>query len=140
MRGALDDLESSFGPDPGNWRWGDVHALRFPHALGATNPLAELIFNRTLRPGGGQETVAQVAYNPIDPYHAIWAPSWRMVADPNDPDRSRWQAFTGQSGHAWSRHYDDLQPRWAAGEMQAMAGEGPWDTLALRPEGASPTV
>ena len=114
-----------------------MHALRFPHALGATNPLAELIFNRTLRPGGGQETVAQVAYNPIDPYHAIWAPSWRMVADPNDPDRSRWQAFTGESGHAGSRHYDDLQPRWANGEMQAMAGEGPWDTLVLRPEGVA---
>jgi penicillin amidase len=140
LRGALDDLEGNFGPDPEHWRWGEVHELRFPHALGGGHPVAELIFNRTLHPGGAQETVAQVAYNPIDPYHAIWAPSWRMVADPNDPDRSRWQAFTGQSGHAWSRHYDDLQPRWAAGEMQAMAGEGPWDTLALRPEGASPTV
>jgi penicillin amidase len=140
LRGALDDLEGNFGPDPEHWRWGEVHELRFPHALGGGHPVAELIFNRTLHPGGAQETVAQVAYNPIDPYHAIWAPSWRMVADPNDPDRSRWQAFTGQSGHAWSRHFDDLQPRWAAGEMQAMAGEGPWDTLALRPEGASPTV
>jgi acyl-homoserine lactone acylase PvdQ len=56
-----------------------------------------------------------------------------MVADPNDPDRSRWQAFTGQSGHAWSRHYDDLQPRWMAGQVQRMSGEGPWQTLELAP-------
>jgi penicillin G amidase len=133
LRGALDDLEEGFGPDPEQWRWGQVHALEFPHALGAGHPIADWVFNRTLHPGGAQETVSQVAYNPTDPYHAIWAPSWRMVADPSAPDRSQWQAFTGQSGHAWSRHYDDLQPRWEAGNMQPMAGEGPFDTLVLTP-------
>ena len=46
-----------------------------------------------------------------------------------------WQDFTGQSGHAWSEHYDDLQPRWLAGQMQSMAGEGPWQTLGLTPAG-----
>jgi penicillin G amidase len=139
LRGALDDLEGRYGPDPEHWRWGDVHALEFPHALGAAHPVTDWIFNRTLHPGGGQETVAQVAYNPVDPFHAVWAPSWRMVADPSAPERSRWQAFTGQSGHAWSVHYDDLQPRWQAGAMQAMAGEGPWKTLVLSPDGpASP--
>ncbi len=121
-----------FGPDPEGWRWGRVHELRFPHALGDANPAFEWVFNRTLHPGGAQETVAQIAYDPNDPYHAIWAPSWRMVADPVDPERSMWQAFTGQSGHAWSPHYDDLQPRWMAGQMQPMAGEGPWETLTLR--------
>jgi penicillin amidase len=134
LRGALDDLEGRFGPDPAHWRWGQVHELHFPHALGGGHPVAERVFNRTLHTGGGQETVAQIAYDPNDPYEAIWAPSWRMVADPTDPGRSRWQAFTGQSGHAWSRHYDDLQPRWAAGEMQLMAGEGPWETLVLEPD------
>jgi penicillin amidase len=110
-----------------------VHALEFPHALGAGHPAADWVFNRTLHPGGAQETVAQIAYNPNDPYHAIWAPSWRMVADPTAPERSQWQAFTGQSGHAWSSHYDDLQPRWEAGTMQPMAGEGPFETLELTP-------
>ena len=138
LRGALDDLEERFGPDPEGWRWGRVHELEFPHALGAGHPIADWVFNRTLHPGGAQETVAQIAYNPTDPYHAIWAPSWRMVADPTAPDRSQWQAFTGQSGHAWSSHYDDLQPRWEAGTMQPMAGEGPFEALRLTPgDGAS---
>jgi penicillin amidase len=74
-----------------------------------------------------------VGWDPNDPYRAIWAPAWRIVADASDPDRSRWQAFTGQSGQVTSPHYDDLQPRWARGEMQPMAGEGPWDTLTLEP-------
>src|SRR5262249_25203160 len=124
LRGALDDLEDRFGPDPEHWRWGQVHALNFPHALGGFHTATEWVFNRTLHPGGGQETVAQIAFDPNHPYEAIWAPSWRMVADPKEPDRSLWQAFTGQSGHAWSAHYDDLQPRWQDGALQRMAGDG----------------
>ena len=85
LRGALDDLEERFGPDPEQWQWGRVHALQFPHALGGAHPVAERVFNRTLHPGGGQETVAQIAYDPNDPYEAIWAPSWRMLADPAAP-------------------------------------------------------
>jgi acyl-homoserine lactone acylase PvdQ len=100
------------------------------------HPAAEHVFSRTLHPGGCPETVAQIAYDPNDPYTAIWAPSWRMLADPAAPERSQWQAFTGQSGHAWSEHYDDLQAGWEAGSTQSMAGEGPFDTLVLIGEGA----
>jgi penicillin amidase len=137
LRGALDDLGSRYGADPEAWLWGRVHPLVFPHALGAANPLFARIFNRRLQVGGGQETVAQVGWDPNDPFAAIWAPCWRMVADPLRPSRSRWQAFTGQSGHPGSRHYDDLQPRWQQGLMQPMAGEGPWELLKLIPAGAA---
>lgn len=133
LRGALDDLESRFGPDPDRWRWGAVHPLVFSHALAAAHPVAAWIFNRRLEVGGGQETVAQVGWDPNDPFTAIWAPCWRMVADPGRPERSRWQAFTGQSGHAASPHYDDLQVDWLEGRTQPMAGEGPWRELWLEP-------
>ncbi|MGH2923327.1 MAG: penicillin acylase family protein [Solirubrobacterales bacterium] len=134
LRGALDELEHDHGPDPEHWRWGRVHELRFPHALGDVNPAFEWIFNRAQRVGGSYETIMQVAFDANKPYEAIWAPAWRMVADPSDPGRSGWQQFTGQSGHAWSAHYDDLQPRWAAGRTQPMTGEGPWSELRLVPE------
>ena len=133
LRGGLDDLEDRFGADPDGWRWGQVHEMEFPHALGAANPLFRLMLNRRLRAGGGQETPCQVAYDPNDPYRALWAPSWRMVADPLRPDRSRWQMFTGQSGHPASPHYDDLQADWLEGRTQPMAGEGPWQELILEP-------
>jgi len=135
LRGALDDLEGRFGPDPESWRWGRVHPLVFPHALGGANSLFERIFNRRLEVGGGQETVAQVGWDPNDPFTAIWAPCWRMVADPQRPESSRWQAFTGQSGHPASPHYDDLQTGWLQGRTQPMAGEGPWRVLRLEPTG-----
>lgn len=133
LAGALDDLGERFGPDPDGWRWGDVHAMEFPHALGRANPVLNRLLNRRVRAGGAQETVCQIAYDPNDPYRAVWAPSWRMVADPTDPDRSRWQMFSGQSGHPASPHYADLQERWAAGETQPMCGEGPWRVLELAP-------
>jgi len=133
LRGAMDELADRFGSDPERWRWGRVHALVFPHVLGQASPLLERIFHRTLEIGGAQETVSQVGWDPNDPFTAIWAPCWRMVADPCAPERSRWQQFTGQSGHPGSPHYDDLQERWAAGETQAMTGEGPWELLVLAP-------
>src|SRR6476646_2580214 len=136
LAGALDDLGERFGPDPEAWRWGRVHELKFPHPLGDANPLFDRLLNRRLRAGGAQETVSQIAYDPNDPYNAVWAPSWRMLADPTDPDRSRWQTFTGQSGHPASPHYDDLQVDWLDGRTQPMRGEGPWSELELVP--ASP--
>jgi penicillin amidase len=133
LRGALDDLSDRYGPELEQWRWGRVHELAFPHALGGGNPVLGRIFNRSLEVGGGQETVAQVGWDPGDPFTAIWAPCWRMVADPVAPERSRWQQFTGQSGNPSSPHYDDLQDRWRQGLTQPMAGEGPWQVLTLEP-------
>jgi len=133
LAGALDDLGDRFGPDPEGWRWGHVHEMEFPHPLGEANPLLRKLLNRSLRAGGAQETVSQIAYDPNDPYKAVWAPSWRMVGDPTDPGRSRWQMFTGQSGHPASPHYDDLQADWLEGRTQPMAGEGPWSELMLEP-------
>ncbi|HWM63357.1 MAG TPA: penicillin acylase family protein [Solirubrobacterales bacterium] len=140
LAGALDDLEERFGSDPEGWRWGDVHEMEFPHPLGEANPLLRRLLNRRLKAGGAQETVSQIAYDPNDPYRAVWAPSWRMVADPTDPGRSRWQMFTGQSGHPASPHYDDLQPDWLEGRTQPMAGEGPWRELELVPHGTNTRI
>lgn len=140
LAGALDDLEDRFGPDPEGWRWGDVHEMEFPHPLGEANPLFRRLLNRRLKAGGAQETVSQIAYDPNDPYRAVWAPSWRMVADPTDPGRSRWQMFTGQSGHPASPHYDDLQADWLEGRTQPMAGEGPWRELNLVPQGTDTLI
>jgi len=131
LRGALNDLVHRFGDDAEDWRWGKVHELRFPHALGPANPALAWLLDRSVEIGGGQETVCQVGWDPNHPYEAIWAPCWRMVADLSASEASRWQQFTGNSGHPGSPNYDDLQPRWRDGLLQASAGEPPWRTLRL---------
>ena len=133
LQAALRDLADRYGDDAEAWRWGKVHALRFPHALGAANPALSWLLDRSLALGGGQETICQVGWDPNRPFEAIWAPCWRMVADMSEPENARWQQFTGNSGHPGSPHYDDLQRRYRDGLMQPAAGEGPWRTLRLEP-------
>ena len=133
LRGALDDLEERFGQDHERWRWGRVHQIEFPHALGESNLALARLFNRSLPIGGAQETVKQVAFDPGNPYKAVWAPCWRMIADPADAGASQWQAFTGQSGQPGSPHYDDLMADWSAGRTQPMHAEGDLETLLVEP-------
>jgi penicillin amidase len=133
LRGALDDLADRFGTDSRAWRWGAVHRIEFPHALGLAHPLLARLLNRSAEVGGGQETIAQVGWEPSRPFTATWAPAWRIVADPADPSLSRWQQFTGNSGHPGSTHYDDLLGRWRDGLTQPIEGEGPWRELRLEP-------
>jgi penicillin amidase len=133
LRGALDELTDRFGADFESWRWGDVHVAEFKHSLADGNPVMAALFNRKTGVGGNQETVAQMSYDPNDPFNAVVAPGWRMVADLANPERSRWQGITGQSGQPGSPHYDDMQPGWLAGRTIPMVGEGPWRTLTLEP-------
>jgi penicillin G amidase len=125
---ALDDLESRR-----DRRWGVVHGLRFPHPLGRGSPVLDRLLSRRVRAGGGQETVCQIGFVPhAGDYTGTWAPSYRLLADLGDPDRSRWQHMTGQSGHPGSRHYDDLLEDWLAGRTNPVR-QPAVDTLHLDP-------
>jgi penicillin amidase len=131
---AIDELDRRHGSD---WRWGKVHGLHFPHALGQGKALPSRVLDRLLSrrldAGGGQETVAQIGFVPHEgDYTGTWAPSYRLIADLGDRDRSRWQHMTGQSGHPASRHYDDLLDDWLEGRTNPV-GQPAVATLRLDP-------
>jgi penicillin G amidase len=137
LKSALDELETSFGGDPSGWTWGRVHGLNFPHALaegtGTASKLLDRLLSRRVPVGGAQETVCQVGFVPHDgSYAGSWAPSYRLLADLGNPDRSRWQHMTGQSGHPGSPHYDDLLDDWQHGKTYEF-GQPAADTLQLHP-------
>jgi penicillin amidase len=126
LAAALAELRERYGDDPGGWRWGRVHGLRFVHPLGAGDtPVAKLLgrlLSRTVPAGGAQETVncvGHVAHG--GDYGGKWAASFRLLCDVGDPERSRWQHMTGQSGHPGSAHYDDLMQDWLAGRSNPVA-------------------
>jgi penicillin amidase len=126
LRSALDELEDCYGSDPAGWAWGHVHGVRFAHPLGegesALSRLLDRLLSRRLPAGGAQETVSQIGYVPHEgDYTGRWAPSYRLLCDLGDPDRSRWQHMTGQSGHPGSPHYDDLLEAWLAGRTNPVA-------------------
>ena len=137
LRGALAELGQRFGSDPSGWRWGRVHGLRFVHPLGdGDTPVSQLLdrlLSRRVAAGGAQETVncvGHIAHN--GDYSGKWAASYRLLADVGDPDRSRWQHMTGQSGHPGSKHYDDLLDDWLAGRSNPV-GQPPVAKLRLDP-------
>ena len=137
LSSALDELESQFGHDPADWKWGRVHGLYFPHPLGEgksrLSALLDRLLSRRLPAGGGQETVSQIGFVPHHgDYTGRWAPSFRIVCDAGQPDRSRWQHMTGQSGHPGSPHYDDLLEDWLAGRTNPV-GQPAEETLTLEP-------
>jgi penicillin amidase len=126
LRAGLAELTDRFGDDPAGWRWGRVHGLRFVHPLGegdaTTSSVLDRVLSRRVPAGGAQETVNCVGFVPSGgDYGGKWAASFRLLADVGEPEQSRWQHMTGQSGHPGSRHYDDLIQDWLAGRTNPVA-------------------
>jgi hypothetical protein len=55
-----------------------------------------------------------------DGYETNWLPSFRMIVDLGDLNNSITVHTTGQSGHAYNEHYDDMAPMWANVEYYSM--------------------
>ena len=65
--------------------------------------------------GGDEQTVMQGGFDGRDGYRAAVIPSWRVVYDLADLDRSVGVLPAGISGNPSSPHWNDQAPLWAAG-------------------------
>ncbi|WP_425566589.1 penicillin acylase family protein [Planomonospora alba] len=146
---AYDELDARLGPEPGAWRWGELHTLTLVHGSLGTSGIApvEWLFNRgPFRVGGSDDAVDATGWDVQEGYAVSWLPSMRMVVDLADPDGSRWINLTGASGHAFHDHYADQAPLWAAGKTVPMrtgeeaVREAAVDTLTLVPPGGQGPV
>ncbi|MDO5604687.1 MAG: penicillin acylase family protein [Paracoccus sp. (in: a-proteobacteria)] len=120
---AILDLSGAYGPDVTSWRWGDAHeAVQTHPALG---PIPRLGWIANLRQSlsGGDSTLARAPMSGqgSQPFRAVSGAGYRGVYDLADPDSSVFIIASGQSGHPFSRHYDDLAVRWRRGEYIAMS-------------------
>jgi penicillin amidase len=117
------ELEDIFGKDTSRWNWGDMHAATFRNGtLGESGvgPI-EALFNRGPFPtGGGEAIVNATGWSVKDGYETNWLPSFRMIVDLGDLNNSITVHTTGQSGHAYNEHYDDMAPMWANVEYYSM--------------------
>jgi penicillin amidase len=124
MAAAHEELDGMLGADTSAWRWGEVHVGSFENQSFGQSGIGpiEWLFNRTAprRLGGSADIVNAIGFYPPDGYHVDWIPSMRMVIDLADPGSSTWINSTGQSGHAFHAHYDDMIEPWADGEQRPM--------------------
>ncbi|NHF72319.1 penicillin acylase family protein [Paracoccus xiamenensis] len=120
---AILDLTDRYGPDVTSWRWGDAHeAVQMHPALG---PIPRLGWIANLRQSlsGGDTTLARAPAQDAGgrPFQPISGAGYRGVYDLADPDSSVFIIASGQSGHPFSRHYDDLAVKWRRGEYVTMS-------------------
>jgi len=89
-------------------------------------------FNRGSFPiGGDGDTPQQANFRPMWPIEPVSvAPSYRVVYDVGDWDRSVSVLPGGQSGHPASSHYFDQFPLWLVGKARPML----WSRAAVERE------
>src|SRR3990172_8509546 len=123
LEAAVNDLSGRFGNNMARWRWGDLHGATFENqSLGQSGILPiELIFNRgPVEADGTIATVNNTGYDANEPYSVVTVPSYRQVVDLADFNRSVSIHTTGQSGHPFQAHYDDMIPMWRDGRYHSM--------------------
>jgi penicillin amidase len=111
------------GGNPDEWEWGRLHGAVFRNeTLGESGiGLIESRFNRGPYPvGGGTDIVNAVGWYADEGYEVTWVPSMRMIVDLAEFENSRAIHTTGQSGHAYSSHYQDMIEHWANGTYLPM--------------------
>lgn len=127
---SWNELTDTLGSNPAKWRWGDLHTATFQNqTLGKSGikPI-EALFNRgPVEAPGGTDMVNATSWLVEKGYEVLALPSLRMVVDFSDFDTSTGIHTTGQSGHAYHRHYADMIPLWATGQTQLM----PWTREAV---------
>lgn len=130
---AFKEVAVAQGDDPAGWRWGRMHTLRLRDATFGESGIApvEAMFNRgPFEVAGGGDIVNATGWDAAAGYGAITSPSMRMVVDMSDLDQSKWIQMTGNSGHAYHRHYLDQVEPWGTGEMIPWR----WDRSTIQAE------
>ncbi len=134
-RTAIDKLANAYGPDPGNWRWGDAHRARFPHPLFDRIPVLRDLLHDPIATDGDNFTVNRATPR-LDfesvVYPDVHGAGLRAVFDLADLDRSRFIIAGGQSGNPLSKHYGDQVERWRDGQYLEINGADD-ETLTLVP-------
>jgi penicillin amidase len=120
---AVAELEEAYGADPQDWTWGEMHTITFTHGVMDSFPVINLLFNRGPYQTAGGSAIVNATYWNVDSYLVDWVPSMRMVVDLSDISNSFTVHTTGESGHAFSRHYTDMVDLWRLIEYYPMYWE-----------------
>ena len=120
---AVAELGKEQGKNPAEWQWGKLHTATFSNqTLGESGiGLIENLFNRgPFSVSGNEAAVNATGWSADEGFAVDWLPSMRMIVDLGNLNDSLSVHTTGQSGHAYNTHYDDMIPLWAAGKYYPM--------------------
>ncbi len=128
MREAADELSDRLGGDPDEWRWGDIHTMRFEHPMGKKLPF----FNLSPIPTAGDDfTINAGLWDNTHPFDMKSGGVIRMIVDFSNIENSTFISPPGQSGLLKSPHYGDQAEIWADGGQIPMHFETARDLKSL---------
>ncbi|MEL7170681.1 MAG: penicillin acylase family protein, partial [Bacteroidota bacterium] len=114
LEAAARVLSNRYGPEPGDWTWGEHHAVEFQHLTQSEalrplwrGPYPHPGFSRSVAPGTGSLRGGWTSFT------TTHAASWRMVVEfTASGPVGRGVYPGGQSGNPLSTHYDDAIDVW----------------------------
>ena len=132
LQQAIDWLTEHHGPEPHQWRWGNLHTLSLRPPIFAqaaddsASPAAlRLIVDNVLSKGpfpvpGHGMSLNNGQYDWNDSYRQVLGASIRRIVDLSDLSSVLSVIPTGQSGNAMSEHFGDQTPLWLEGRHKRM--------------------
>ena len=118
--GAVDELESNYGINHSNWKWGDAHSVTHRHLLSKVRFL-NWLFDLSVGPyrsGGSDKTPNAGGYSFHKPYHQTSGASMRRIVDFSNLNETQFILPTGQSGIPGSPHYRDQAQLYHSGQYR----------------------
>ncbi|MGM0547037.1 MAG: penicillin acylase family protein [Bacteroidota bacterium] len=152
MEETVSFLEQTYGDEPFEWRWEQLHTITFKPQLfaeAADDPEApnalKLIVNNLLSEGphpvsGHDMSINNGEYSWNEPFEMILGPSIRRIIDFGDLSRTWSINATGQSGNPLSQYYGDQTESWLDGQYKFLYqdstffNENQYNTMIFTPK------
>jgi penicillin G amidase len=137
---ACDSLKLNYGTEIGHWQWGDQHTITGYHPFLVQPAIGRFFAVPELPAVGGNYTVNNATFAYSSSFKSYVGPCFRQVVDLATLD---YQVilFTGQSGHPFSRHHQDMFQLWQRGELVTLSldprkqNRNSWTLFRLSPSG-----
>lgn len=120
FKAAIDWLKLNYGTNNDNWKWGDLHAIVFPHSF-AVKPPMDKVFNIGPYPIGGDTDTFQTYIMHMEGFGGeLSSVSYRQILDFSDFDKSTVVMPLGNSANMASHFYRNQLKDWFAGKSFPM--------------------
>jgi len=113
---AVDSLKRQRGDNLGDWSWGAVHTLSGFHPFALHPVIGRFFAFPEIPAAGGNFTLCNATFIYQQPFKTFVGPCIRQLVDLSTQEYHV-ILYGGQSGHPFSRHYQDQNSLWRQGKL-----------------------